>query len=155
MTDQNLMPTDAAHLREMVEQATPEQRLALAKAGITLAVLQEKLRMGFTNEEVATVLATDEDDEVITEAYELWRQRLEQFTETLNDEGQLNDDGSFDSGDEDDEDGDGGGLDFSDPQPAAPNPAGRLGFSFSAGPLRRSRSAPGFPRSADRSEYPD
>ena len=38
----------------------------------------------------------DEDDEVITEAYELWRQRLEQFTETLNDEGQLNDDGSFD-----------------------------------------------------------
>ncbi len=112
MIDQNLMPTDAAHLREMVEQATPEQRLALAKAGITLAVLQEKLRMGFTNEEVATVLATDEDDEVITEAYELWRQRLEQFTETLNDEGQLNDDGSFDSGDEDDEDGDGGGLDF-------------------------------------------
>ena len=32
--------------------------------------------------------------------------------ETLNDEGQLNDDGSFDSDDEDDEDGDGGGLDF-------------------------------------------
>ena len=52
------MPADSAQLREMVERATPEQRLALAKAGITLAVLQEKLRMGFTNEEVATVLAT-------------------------------------------------------------------------------------------------
>ena len=90
------MPQSSAELREMVERATAEQRLALAKAGITLAVLQEKLRMGFTNEEVATVLATDENDEVIAEAYELWRQRLEQFTETLNDEGQLNDDGSFD-----------------------------------------------------------
>ncbi len=100
MTAETSLPTDATHLREMAERATPEQRLALAKAGITLAVLQEKLRMGFTNEEVATVLAMDEDDEVITEAYELWRQRLEQFTETLNDEGQLNDDGSFDSGDE-------------------------------------------------------
>ena len=98
MNQSSPLPSDAAALREMVERATPEQRLALAKAGITLAVLQEKLRMGFTNEEVATVLATDEDDEVITEAYELWRQRLEQFTETLNDEGQLNDDGSFDDG---------------------------------------------------------
>ncbi|MGB1160832.1 MAG: hypothetical protein ACPG40_06430 [Alphaproteobacteria bacterium] len=96
MSSDSAMPKSSAELREMVERATPEQRLALAKAGITLAVLQEKLRMGFTNEEVATVLATDENDDVVTEAYELWRQRLEQFTETLNDEGQLNDDGSFD-----------------------------------------------------------
>ena len=96
MSSDTAMPKSSAELREMVEHATPEQRLALAKAGITLAVLQEKLRMGFTNEEVATVLATDENDDVVTEAYELWRQRLEQFTETLNDEGQLNDDGSFD-----------------------------------------------------------
>ena len=98
MSSDTAMPKSSAELREMVERATPEQRLALAKAGITLAVLQEKLRMGFTNEEVATVLATDENDDVVTEAYELWRQRLEQFTETLNDEGQLNDDGSFDDG---------------------------------------------------------
>lgn len=97
MSDETAMPKSSAELREMAERATPEQRLALAKAGITLAVLQEQLRMGFTNEEVATVLATDEEDEVITEAYELWRQRLEQFTETLNDEGQLNDDGTFDA----------------------------------------------------------
>ena len=96
MSSDTATPKSSAELREMTERATPEQRLALAKAGITLAVLQEKLRMGFTNEEVATVLATDENDDVITEAYELWRQRLEQFTETLNDEGQLNDDGSFD-----------------------------------------------------------
>lgn len=96
MSSDTAMPKSSTELREMTERATPEQRLALAKAGITLAVLQEKLRMGFTNEEVATVLATDENDDVITEAYELWRQRLEQFTETLNDEGQLNDDGSFD-----------------------------------------------------------
>ena len=96
MSSDTAMPKSSAELREMVERATPEQRLALAKAGITLAVLQEKLRMGFTNEEVATVLATDENDDVVTEAYELWRQRPEQFTETLNDEGQLNDDGSFD-----------------------------------------------------------
>ena len=96
MSSDTAMPKSSAELREMVERATPEQRLALAKAGITLAVLQEQLRMGFTNEEVATVLATDENDDVVTEAYELWRQRLEQFTETLNDEGQLNDDGSFD-----------------------------------------------------------
>ena len=96
MSSDTAMPKSSAELREMVERATPEQRLALAKAGITLAILQEKLRMGFTNEEVATVLATDENDDVVTEAYELWRQRLEQFTETLNDEGQLNDDGSFD-----------------------------------------------------------
>ena len=85
MSSDSAMPKSSAELREMVERATPEQRLALAKAGITLAVLQEKLRMGFTNEEVATVLATDENDDVVTEAYELWRQRLEQFTETLND----------------------------------------------------------------------
>ena len=96
MSSDTAMPKSSTELREMTERATPEQRLALAKAGITLAVLQEKLRMGFTNEEVATVLATDENDDVITEAYELWRQRREQFTETLNDEGQLNDDGSFD-----------------------------------------------------------
>ena len=96
MSSDTAMPKSSAELREMVERATPEQRLALAKAGITLAVLQEQLRMGFTNEEGATVLATDENDDVVTEAYELWRQRLEQFTETLNDEGQLNDDGSFD-----------------------------------------------------------
>ena len=89
------MPQTSAELREMVERATPEQRLALAKAGITLAVLQEKLRMGFTNEEVATVLATDESDEVITEAYELWRQRLEQLTETHKGEGGLNDEGGI------------------------------------------------------------
>ena len=96
MSSDSSMPQTSAELREMVERATAEQRLALAKAGITLAVLQEKLRMGFTNEEVATVLATDEDDKGITEASELGRQRLEQFTETLSDEGQRNDDGSFD-----------------------------------------------------------
>jgi len=65
MSSDSAMPKSSVELREMVERATPEQRLALAKAGITLAVLQEKLRMGFTNEEVATVLATDENDDVV------------------------------------------------------------------------------------------
>ena len=70
-------------LKELMEQATPDQRLALAKGGITLAILQEQLRMGFSDDEVATVIALRDDNSVNEEAKFLWLKRLAEYREAL------------------------------------------------------------------------
>lgn len=77
---------DQQELKQYLESATPEQRMALAKAGVIMAIMQEKLRMGFTNEEVATVLAMDEKNRVDEAMLDSWKQQLERFEEALGDE---------------------------------------------------------------------
>lgn len=77
---------DQQELKQYLDTATPEQRLALAKAGVIMAIMQEKLRMGFTNEEVATVLAMNEKSEIDESMLDSWKQQLERFEEALGDE---------------------------------------------------------------------
>ncbi len=77
---------DAQELKQYLETATPEQRLALAKAGVIMAIMQEKLRMGFTIEEVATVLAMDDKNRIDETMLDSWKQQLERFEEALGDE---------------------------------------------------------------------
>ncbi len=77
---------DQKELKQYLETASPEQRLALAKAGVIMAVMQEKLRMGFTIEEVATVLAMDGKNRIDDAMLDSWKQQLERFEEALGDE---------------------------------------------------------------------
>ena len=81
---------DQDQLKEYMETASPEQRLALAKAGMMMAILQEKLRMGFTNEEVALVLALDDDNAVDEELKATWQKRLQRFEDALGDDIRVN-----------------------------------------------------------------
>ena len=81
---------DQDQLKQYLETATPEQRIALAKAGMMMAIMQEKLRMGFTNEEVALVLAMDDQNAVDEEAKEAWQKRLQRFEDALGDDIRVN-----------------------------------------------------------------
>ena len=77
---------DQDQLKEYMDTATPEQRLALAKAGMMMAIMQEKLRMGFTNEEVALVLALDDENAVDEDLKAAWQKRLQRFEDALGDD---------------------------------------------------------------------
>lgn len=77
---------DQKELKQYLETANPEQRLALAKAGVIMAVMQEKLRMGFTNDEVATILAMDDKNQVDEDMLESWKRQLDRFEDALSDE---------------------------------------------------------------------
>ena len=77
---------DQQELKTYLESANAEQRLALAKAGVIMAIMQEKLRMGFTNDEVATILAMDDQNQVDADMLESWKRQLERFEEALSDE---------------------------------------------------------------------
>jgi hypothetical protein len=77
---------DQKELKNYLETASPEQRLALAKAGVIMAIMQEKLRMGFTNDEVATVLAMDDKNQIDEDMLDSWKRQLERFEEALSDE---------------------------------------------------------------------
>lgn len=67
----------------LMENATPDQRLALAKGGLILAILQEQVRMGFTEDEVATVLSLREDMSVNEEMKFIWLKRLATYHEAM------------------------------------------------------------------------
>lgn len=73
-------------LRAAVDEADPDQRLALAKGGVTLAILQEQVRMGFTDDEVASVLAMNEDNTVNAEMKFIWLKKLERFRNAMGDD---------------------------------------------------------------------
>ena len=77
---------DQQELKTYLESANADQRLALAKAGVIMAIMQEKLRMGFTNDEVATILAMDDQNQVDADMLESWKRQLERFEEALSDE---------------------------------------------------------------------
>ncbi len=77
---------DQQELKTYLESANADQRLALAKAGVIMAIMQEKLRMGFTNDEVATILAMDDANQVDPDMLESWKRQLERFEDALGDE---------------------------------------------------------------------
>lgn len=81
---------DQDQLKEYMETASPEQRIALAKAGMMMAIMQEKLRMGFTTEEVALVLAMDDESAIDEELKEAWQKRLQRFEDALGDDIRVN-----------------------------------------------------------------
>ena len=70
---------DEDELREMATGGLTEQRLALALGGVTVAILQEQRRMGFSDQDVATVLAMDHDGEVDKKLYAVWVERLAKY----------------------------------------------------------------------------
>ena len=70
-------------LKAAVAGADADQRLALAKGGITLAILQEQVRMGFSDDEVASVLAMKDDNSLNEEMKFLWLKKLARYREAL------------------------------------------------------------------------
>lgn len=69
--------------KELMENATPDQRLALAKGGVILAVLQEQVRMGFSQDEIASVLSMREDNSINEEMKFIWLKRLATYHEAM------------------------------------------------------------------------
>ena len=79
MTDPKPYIEDEEELRETIQGGSDDQRLALALGGITVAVLQEQRRMGFADQDVATILAMDHDGEVDQKLYAVWLERLAKY----------------------------------------------------------------------------
>lgn len=93
MTDQKPYIEDEDELRETIQGGSDDQRLALAMGGVTVAILQEQRRMGFADQDVATIIAMDHDGEVDQKLYVVWLERLAKyrlafFTEGKVDEGE-------------------------------------------------------------------
>ena len=70
---------DEDELRAAIQGGSDDQRLALALGGVTVAILQEQRRMGFTDQDVATILAMDHDGEVDQKLYAVWLERLAKY----------------------------------------------------------------------------
>lgn len=79
MTDQKPYIEDEDELRETIQGGSDDQRLALTLGGVTVAILQEQRRMGFADQDVATVLAMDHDGEVDQKLYGVWVERLARY----------------------------------------------------------------------------
>ena len=79
MSDQKPYIEDEDELREAIRGGSDDQRLALALGGVTVAILQEQRRMGFADQDVATVLAMDHDGEVDQKLYGVWLERLARY----------------------------------------------------------------------------
>jgi len=79
MTDQKPYIEDEDELRDTIRGGSDDQRLALALGGVTVAILQEQRRMGFADQDVATVLAMDHDGEVDQKLYGVWVERLARY----------------------------------------------------------------------------
>lgn len=79
MSDQKPYIEDEEELKETIQGGSTDQRLALALGGISVAILQEQRRMGFADQDVATVLAMDHDGEVDKKLYAVWLERLSKY----------------------------------------------------------------------------
>lgn len=82
---------DEEELREIARDGVTEQRLALALGGVTVAILQEQRRMGFADQDVATVMAMDHDGEVDQKLYGVWLERLAKYRLAFFTEGGIED----------------------------------------------------------------
>ena len=91
MTDQKPYIEDEDELRETIQGGSDDQRLALALGGVTVAILQEQRRMGFADQDVATVLAMDHDGEVDQKLYGVWVERLARYRLAFYTEGGIED----------------------------------------------------------------
>ena len=80
---------DEDQLRDTIRGGDENQRLALALGGISVAILQEQRRMGFADQDVATVLAMDHDGEVDQKLYAVWLERLAKYRLAFFSEGDL------------------------------------------------------------------
>ncbi len=80
---------DEDELRDTIQGGTTDQRLALALGGITVAILQEQRRMGFADQDVATVLAMDHDGNIDQKLYAVWLERLAKYRLAFFTEGQM------------------------------------------------------------------
>ena len=69
MTNTKPYIEDEDELLAAIQGGSDDQRLALALGGVTVAILQEQRRMGFTDQDVATILAMDHDGEVDQKLY--------------------------------------------------------------------------------------
>ncbi len=79
MSDHKPYIEDEEELKETIQGGSTDQRLALALGGISVAILQEQRRMGFADQDVATVLAMDHDGEVDKKLYAVWLERLSKY----------------------------------------------------------------------------
>ena len=80
-------------LRDMAEEAEGEKRFALVVSGLVVAVMQEQRRMGFADQDVATILAMDHDGEVDKKLYGVWLERLAKYRLAFFTEGGMEGDG--------------------------------------------------------------
>ena len=80
---------DEDQLRDTIQSGDENQRLALALGGISVAILQEQRRMGFADQDVATILAMDHDGEVDQKLYAVWLERLAKYRLAFFSEGDL------------------------------------------------------------------
>ena len=91
MTEQKPDPKpyieDEDELRHTIRGGSDDQRLALALGGVTVAILQEQRRMGFADQDVATILAMDHDGEVDQKLYGVWLERLARYRLAIFSEG--------------------------------------------------------------------
>ncbi len=92
MSDQKPYIEDEDELRETIQGGSDDQRLALALGGVTVAILQEQRRMGFADQDVATVLAMDHDGEVDQKLYGVWVERLARYRLAFYTEGGIEED---------------------------------------------------------------
>ena len=87
MSDPRPYIEDEDALRETIRSGSDDQRLALALGGVAVAILQEQRRMGFADQDIATVLAMDHDGEVNQKLYGVWVERLARYRLALYTEG--------------------------------------------------------------------
>ena len=70
-------------LQDLVDQADGEKRFALVLGGMMIAILQEQSRMNFSDAEVSSALALDEDGNIDTRMYATWGERLRRYRDLL------------------------------------------------------------------------
>lgn len=90
---------DEDELREIARDGLTEQRLALSLGGVTVAILQEQRRMGFADQDVATVIAMDHDGEVDKKLYAVWLERLAKYRLAFFTEGGIDENDRFEGED--------------------------------------------------------
>ena len=79
MSDDKPYIEDEGELRDVIKDGSDAQRLALALGGITVSIIQEQRRMGFADQDVATILAMDHDGEIDQKLYAVWLERLAKY----------------------------------------------------------------------------